>query len=214
MPAYYPVFIDVRGRRCIVIGGGTIGEDKVPRLLDCDANVVVISPDVTEGVSELADGGKIEWVRREYESGDLDGAMIAIASTDDNAVNRRIALEAEERNVLLNVVDVTDLCTFIAPSVARRGDVTVAVSTGGASPALARKFREELSGSRLLEYADLAPILSDARNELKRRGITVDPDQWQACIDERLLDIVQAGRAEEAREVLMTSLLGGKVSSR
>ena len=104
--------------------------------LDCYADVVVISPEVNEGVRALADDSKVVWHKREYQSGDLKDAFIAIAATDDNTVNRAIAKEAEERNVLLNVVDGTHLCTFIAPSVAIRGDVTVAASTGGASPGI------------------------------------------------------------------------------
>ena len=213
MPAYYPVFIDVSDRQCVVIGGGSIGEEKVHKLLDCGARLVVISPYVNAGVRELADSGGVTWVQRDYEPGDLKGAFIAIAATDDNKVNRLIADEANERNVLLNVVDVTHLCTFIAPSVARRGNVTIATSTGGASPALARKFREELSGSRLLEYADLTPLLSEARAELKRLRVTVDPNHWQTCITENLLDMVQAGKTEEAKNTLMSDLIDGKVAS-
>ena len=213
MPAYYPVFINVSDRRCVVIGGGNIGEEKVHRLLDCGAAVVVISPEVNDGVRNLAGEAKITWHKREYRTGDLEGAFIAIAATDDNTVNRSISSEAEERNVLLNVVDVTHLCTFIAPSVTRRGEVTIAVSTGGASPALARKFREELTDSRILEYADLAPLLSEARGELKRTGETVEPSHWQRCIDESLLGMVQAGRTEEARAELMSRLLEGKVAA-
>ena len=212
MPAYYPAFIDVKDRTCVVIGGGDIGEEKVHKLLECGAKIVVISPDVNEGVRTLVDGDRITWVRRGYMPGDLKGAFIAIAATDQNAVNRQIAKEAEARNVLLNVVDVTHLCTFIAPSVARRGEVTVAVSTGGTSPALARTFREMLSNSRLLEYADLAPILSDARKELTRLDVKVDPDHWQVCIDENLLNMVQDGRTEEARQTLISKLLQGDVA--
>ena len=210
MPAYYPAFIDVRDRRCVVIGGGNIGEEKVHKLLECGAKVVVISSEVNEGVSDLVDKDRVSWVRQEYQPGDLKGAFIAIAATSENQVNRRIAREAQERNVLLNVVDVTHLCTFIAPSVTRRGEVTIAVSTGGASPALARKFREELTHAQLLEYADLAPLLAEARADLKRKGVTVHPDHWQACINEELLNMVQAGRTEEAKKALMTSLLDGK----
>ena len=213
MPAYYPVFIDVRGRTCVVVGGGNIGEEKVSKLLDCGAKVLVISPEVTERVRDLADDESVTWVQRGYRPGDLKGAFIAIAATDDGKVNRRIATEAEERNVLLNVVDVTHLCTFIAPSVVRKGDVAIAVSTGGASPALARKFREELTGSPLLELADLAPLLSDARTELKRLGAKVDPDHWQECIDEDLLRMVQAGRMDEAKETLMSNLLGRSLAA-
>ena len=207
MIPYYPVFIDVKGRRCVVIGGGKIGEEKVEKLLECGATVVVISPEVNEGVRAMAGNGRVTWMERGYRAGDLDGSFIAIAATDDNAVNRAISKEAEERNVLLNVVDVTHLCTFIAPSVARRGDVTIATSTGGASPALARKFREELTHSRLIEYADLTPLLSESRTELKRRGITVHPDHWQSCITKETLDLVQAGRVDDARQALMSDLL-------
>ncbi|MCH8205652.1 MAG: bifunctional precorrin-2 dehydrogenase/sirohydrochlorin ferrochelatase [Chloroflexi bacterium] len=213
MPNYYPVFINVKDRRCVVIGGGAIGEEKVRRLLECDGGVVVVSPEVTPGVRELADAGEVTWFRREYQPGDLEGAILAIAATDDNSVNRRIAKEAEERNVLLNVVDVTHLCTFIAPSVARRGSVTVATSTSGASPALARMFRERLTASRLLEYADLAPLLSEARTELMSKGVKVAPDHWQTCITEELLDMVQAGRSDEAKRTLMSDLLNGHVAA-
>ncbi len=213
MPVYYPAFIDVRDRRCVVIGGGQFGEENVHKLLNCDAKVVVVSAEITDGVRYLVEGGKVMWVRRDYEPGDLTEAFIAVAATGDKRVSSEIAHEAEERNVLLNVIDVTRLCTFIAPSVARRGEVTVATSTGGASPALARKFREELAHSRILEYADLAPLLSDARAKLKRKSITVDPDHWQKCLTEQLLDAVQAGRVEDARQTLMTNLLSEPPSS-
>ena len=209
MPRYYPVFIDVKGRRCVVIGGGNIGQEKVEKLIDCDADVVVISPQVNAQVRQRAEAQEVTWVRRAYQLGDLEAAFIAIAATDDNDVNRQIAREAGERNVLLNVVDVTHLCTFIAPSVVRRGDIAVATSTGGASPALARKFREELSQSRLLEYADLAPLLSDARSELRRKGVRVEPDHWQTQITEELLDLVQADETQKARRMLMDGLLAG-----
>ena len=215
MPAYYPAFIDVKDRRCVVIGGGNIGEEKVVKLLDCHASVVVISPEVNEGVRSLANDNGVVWHEREYRVGDLQGAFIAIAATDDNDVNRAIAKEAEERNVLLNVVDVTHLCTFIAPSVAVRGDVTVAASTGGASPALARKFRELLDGSpvesehALMDYAELAPLLADARAEIRGKGITLVTDHWQACITDSLLDTVLSGRYDEARATLMADLYAG-----
>ena len=213
MPTYYPVFINVENRRCIVIGGGNIGEERGVKLLESDAKVVVIAPEVNSGVQELVDDDRVTWHQRGYQAGDLEGAFIAIAATDDNTVNRKIAKEAEDRNVLLNVVDVTHLCTFIAPSVARRGQVTIATSTGGASPALARKFREELTNSRILEYADLAPLLSDARNELKLTNIKVSNDHWQTCITEELLDMVQSGKTDDAKSKLMTNLLSESVSA-
>ena len=209
MPRYYPAFIDVRGRNCLVIGGGPLGEEKVVKLLECNAKVIVIAPVVTPAVEKLAAQGQVEWLMREYRTGDLAQAFIAIASTDDDDTNRQIYAEAEERNVLLNVVDVTHLCTFIAPSVARRGEVTVATSTGGASPALARTFREKLESSRILEYADLAPILARGRAELRHRGLRVPPDHWQRCITEELLDIVQSGDEASAYQLLEEGLLAG-----
>ena len=209
MPRYYPAFIDVRGRNCLVIGGGPLGEEKVVKLLECNAKVIVIAPEVTPAVEKLAAQGQVEWLMREYRTGDLAQAFIAIASTDDDDTNRQIYAEAEERNVLLNVVDVTHLCTFIAPSVARRGEVTVATSTGGASPALARTFREKLESSRILEFADLAPILARGRAELRHRGLRVPPDHWQRCISEELLDIVQSGDEAAAYQLLEEGLLAG-----
>ena len=217
MPLYYPVFLDLRGRRVVVIGGGAMGEEKVTRLLPYGAKVVVVSPDVTDEVSELADDGKIEWVRRPYRRGDLDGAFIAIvADTSDDAVNQAVSEEARERNVPLNVADVTELCTWITPSVARRGEVIVATSTGGASPALARRFREILNGEcrlesrhELMDFADLAPLLSDARKQLLDKGIRLNLDHWQACLTDELIDLMQDGEIERAEKVLMDSLLVG-----
>ena len=201
------MFINVNKRRCVIIGGGNIGQEKVEKLLECDADVLVISPEVNPHVEVLASSQQISWDKREYQQGDLEGAFIAIAATDDNTVNRQIAKEAEDRNVLLNVVDVTHLCTFIAPSVARRGEVTIATSTGGASPALARTFREKLTTSRILEYADLAPILAQARAELVQRGLKVVPDHWQTQITDSLLNLVQSNKSDEAYKFLMDGLL-------
>ncbi len=215
MPVFYPAFLDVKDRKCLVIGGGNIGEEKVQKLLECEAKVIVISPEVNLGVSDLARDSRIEWRRRTYQAGDLSEAFICIAATDDNAVNREVAKEAKERNVLLNVVDVTSLCTFIAPAVSRRGEVTLAASTGGASPALARKFREVLNGSPIesshpvMEYADLAPLLADARAEIRGKGITLFTDHWQACITDKLVDMVQDGEYDEARVILLQDLIAG-----
>ena len=213
MPRYYPAFIDLRDRTCVVIGGGTFAEEKVHKLLECGAKVRVISPDATEGIREIVDGERVAWTQRKYRSGDLSDAFIAVAATNDNDADVMISAEARERNVLLNVVDVTHLCTFIAPAIARRGEVTIAVSTGGASPALARRFREELTDSKVLEYADLAPLLSFARSELKRLGVRVEPDHWQTCINQELLDMVQQGRDEDAKSTLMSALLEGDLAA-
>ena len=215
MPAYYPVFLDVRCRRCVVIGGNDMAEEKVDRLLEFGAAVEVISPQINEGLNRLVDEQRLVWHRRPYGTGDLEGAFIAIvADTSDQKVNRAVADEAKARNVPLNVNDVTNLCTWIAPAIVQRGDVILAASTGGASPALARKLREELSGRNgagsrhgVMEFADLAPLLSRARGEIASKGVRVPPDHWQACLTDELVDVVQAGRTEQAMETLMADLL-------
>ena len=148
MAPYYPVYLDVKERCCVIVGGGQIAEGKIAALLECGAQIRMISPEVTDEVQDMADTGALRLEKREYRDGDLEGAFIAIAATDDTSLSRRIAKEAGERNVPLNVADVTHLCTFIAPAVVRRGEVTAAISTGGLSPALARKLRVELQASR------------------------------------------------------------------
>ena len=216
-PVYFPVYLDLRDRDVVVVGGGAGGEKKVRGLVPTGARITVIAPSVEPYVEDLARDGRLRHVARGYLDGDLEGAvLVVVADTSDEGVNLAVNAEAMRRNVVCNVEDVTHLCTFIYPSVVRRGDVTVAVSTGGASPALARKFREMLSGSSpvanahpVMDFADLAPILSDTRLELRRRGIRLELDHFQACITDELVDLVQSGREAEARDRLMADLLIG-----
>jgi siroheme synthase-like protein len=209
MPPYYPIYLDLTGKRCVVIGGGEVAERKVQGLTESDANVTVISPEATEYIRRSSEAGSLAWAPREYREGDLTGAFLAIAATDRRSVNEAIAAEATKEKVVLNVVDDPPLCTFIAPSVVRRGVVTLAVSTGGASPALARKLRESLEDNEVLDYADLAGVLSSARKELKRRRVEVHPDRWQESIDRELVTLVRADGFERALEVLLERLLDG-----
>ncbi|MDE2801869.1 MAG: bifunctional precorrin-2 dehydrogenase/sirohydrochlorin ferrochelatase [Chloroflexota bacterium] len=203
---HYPVFLTVEGRRCVVIGGGTIAERKVEGLLDAGAEVTVVTPECTAGVRALADAGEVALVERAYEPGDLAGAFIAIAATDDSDVNEAVSREAAERNVPLNVVDVTHLCTFIAPSIVRRGPVTLAMSTGGLAPALARKLRESLEANDALAFADLAEMTARVRADLRGRSVTVDPEGWQASLNSEVLELFQSGERERA-EARLTELL-------
>ena len=187
MPNYYPVYLKLANRRCVVLGGGAVAEGKLSKLIESGARVTVVSPRVTPVINDLALTGTIQWTPRAYQHGDLEGAHLAIAATDDRQVNQQIAQEAELRGIILNVVDDPDLCGFIAPSVVERGPVMLAISTGGASPALARKLREALTDAPALEWADLAPVLSRARKELKHRGATVDAQRWRCCLTQSLL---------------------------
>ncbi len=206
MAPYYPVYLDVKDRLCVIIGGGPIGEGKIASLLECGANIWMICPDVTEDVQDMADTGVIHLEKRVYEEGDLEGAFIVIAATNDNTVNRRIADEAERIGVLLNVADVTHLCNFIAPSVVRKGEVTVAISTAGLSPALARKLRETLEVSHTLDYADMTPLLAEVRGELRGEGNVINADHWQACLTQELLDLFYRDR-DAAKTTLKEALL-------
>ena len=207
MPAYYPVFLNLAGKRCVIIGGGTVAEGKISKLTETGAQITIISPEATPAIQKLAEKGVLEWNAREYQRGDLKGAFLGIAATDKRQVNQQIFNEAEELGVVLNVVDDPALCAFIAPSIVERGPVTVAISTGGTSPALARKLRETLADSPALEWADLAHVLSKARKHIKKQGVTVDPQRWQCCLTPKLLNLAQSGQEEEALQQIMSSLL-------
>lgn len=214
MTSYYPAFLDVKSRLCVIIGGGQVAERKVESLLECGARIRVISPEVTAAVQGMANAGILLWEKRGYQEGDLEGAFLSIAATDNSEVNRKIAREAEKRNVLLNVVDATSLCTFIAPSVVKKGDVTVAISTSGLSPALARKLREELQASPVWDYADLAPMLSEVRRELRQEGAKVDSDHWQTCLNQEILTMYHRDKSaakKSLKESLIQSIRSGAV---
>ena len=145
---------------------------------------------------------------RKYQEGDLQGAFLAIAATNDRVVNQEIFEEAEKQGILLNAVDDMPRCSFIAPSIVERGPVTVAISTGGASPALARKLREKMEVSSALDWADATSVLSKARQIIKDKQIAVDPQRWQCCMTDELLTMIQAGHENEALDLLMDLLLG------
>lgn len=212
MAPYYPAFLDVKDRLCVIIGGGQIAEGKIASLLECGAKIKMISPEVTSEVQGMADAGILRLEKREYQVGDMEGAFLAIAATDDTDVNRQITQEAETRNVLLNVVDITHLCTFIAPSVVRKGDVTVAISTAGLSPALARKLREELQVSPVLDYADMAPMLSEVRLELRQEGTVIPSDHWQTCLNQEVLALYHSDKIA-AKKTLKEALIQGVSST-
>ena len=207
MPDYYPVYLNLAGKHCVIIGGGVIAQGKIGGLLQAGCRITVISPDATPGIRRAAERGDIEYLERTYQPGDLEGAFIGVAATNVWHVNQEIYEEAERLGVLLNVVDDPDLCSFIAPSIVKREPVTLAISTGGASPALARKLRETLANAEALEWADLADVLARARRIVKERRIAIDPERWQCCITRQLLQLAQEGRSDEALEQLLSQLL-------
>jgi siroheme synthase-like protein len=206
MPSYYPVYLDLRGRPCVVIGGGHEAERKVQGLLEAGATVTLISATASVVLKDLAERELIDWIARDYETGDLEGAFLAICENDRPPIFQAVAREARQRNTLLNVVDVTNLCSFIAPAIVRRGEVTFAISTGGLSPALARRLREELDASPVLRWAEMADLIGDVRQEVRAKGLRPDPDRWQECMDNELVNLYFNGRQAEAKERLLRML--------
>jgi len=165
---YHPVFLDLRGRSCVVVGGGVVAQQKVESLLEAGARVTVVSPSLIEALEGLAATHEIVHHARAYRRGDLDAAALSYVAVDDETIQAAVAADAAARGVLVNVVDVPQLCTFIAPAVVRRDPVVVAVSTGGASPALARRLRQELEARVGEEYGVAATILARLRPVVQR----------------------------------------------
>lgn len=204
---YYPVFLDLDEKRCVVVGGGMVALRKVNMLLDHDARVDVISPDLCAEMSRLDREGKIKALVREYEDGDLEGAFLVVAATNDSMINQRVAREANARGILVNVVDVPKLCSFIVPSYLRRGDITIAVSTSGKSPALARKIRSMLEKQFGEKYAQLVEVVEEVRLDLKGRGLTISGDAWQEALElDVLLELLKRGERDKARLTLTSAL--------
>ncbi len=165
---FYIACLKLRGRSCLVVGGGAIGLEKVEGVLACDGDVAVLAPEIGPELEKLAAEGSIEWIRREYEGPeDLEGRFMVIACTDDTDVNIRIYEDAERRAMLANVVDVPPLCNFILPAIVRTGPLAIAISTAGASPALAKRMKREIAGQFGSDYARLAVLLNDVRGWAK-----------------------------------------------
>ncbi|MCW2973929.1 MAG: bifunctional precorrin-2 dehydrogenase/sirohydrochlorin ferrochelatase [Thermoleophilia bacterium] len=164
---FYIACLNLTGRKALVVGGGSMGIEKTEGLLAAGAHVTVVAPRVKPELEELAAEGSITWEAREYERGDLEGKIIAIASTDDTDVNIRVYEEAEERAMLVNIVDVPPLCNFILPAIVRTGSIAVAISTRGASPALAKRMKREIAELFGPEYSELAGHLNDVRGWAK-----------------------------------------------
>jgi precorrin-2 dehydrogenase / sirohydrochlorin ferrochelatase len=163
----YIACLRLSGRSCLVVGGGDVGLEKVEGLLACDGKVTLVAPDAVPELQEYAREGSIQWERRAFAADDLDGRFLAIAATDDTDVNISVYEGAEARAMLVNVVDVPPLCNFILPAIVRSGPLAIAISTAGASPALAKRMKREIAEGFGEPYARLAVILNDARGWAK-----------------------------------------------
>jgi precorrin-2 dehydrogenase / sirohydrochlorin ferrochelatase len=164
---FYIACLKLTGRRTVVVGGGDIGLEKVEGLLASEGDVTLIAPDAIEPLQELAREGSIKWIQREYQPGDLEKTFMVIAATNDTDVNIKVYEDAEERAMLVNVVDVPPLCNFILPAIVRTGPLAIAISTAGASPALAKRIKSEIAAEYGEPYARLAELLNEARGWAK-----------------------------------------------
>ena len=204
---YYPVFLDIAGKPVVVIGGGNIAYQKVVGLLKASAEVTVVSPEMNQEMASLAAGGHFRHVQRDYEPGDLEGYVLAFVATDDRAVNATVAAEGKELRVWVNAVDDPPYCDFIMPGIAQQGNLIVAVSTSGTSPAMARKMREEIEAFLTEDWALMLELAAEVRAELREKGMLVDSEVWNKALDSDLRGLLAEGKRPEAKERLMRSLL-------
>lgn len=206
---YYPIILNLADRPCLVIGGGSVAERKVEGLLQAGAAVTVISPTLTERLDGWAKEGKVRHEARRYREGDLAGYQLGFVGTDDGEVNQFVYREGKEGGVWVNAADDPSNCDFILPSILRRGDLIVAVSTGGKSPALAKAIREELEAYFTEAYADLTAILSEVRRELQELSLHASGDTWRKALDGDILRLVKEGKRKEAKDHLLVRLGAG-----
>lgn len=199
MTTGYPAILMLDGRLGVVIGGGTVGERKVRTLLEAGAKVKVITQEATPRLKKLAEDDRIELIERPYERGDLKGAAVVIASTDERDVNQAIYEEALDEGVPVNVVDDPPHCTFIAPSIVRRGDLMIAISTGGTNPAMAVRIRERLEKEFGPEYEAYFELIKRLKAEVDQAPTQqARADAWYRVVDSNVLDLVRSGKLDKA----------------
>jgi siroheme synthase-like protein len=209
--AYFPVFLDIEGKTCVVVGGGTVALRKVNALLEGGAQVTMISSSVHPDLVQLTKEKIIRVIRRKYEPGDLEKAFLVVAATDDRRINRKVAEDAKKARALVNVVDDPEPSDFIVPAVVRRGNFTLAISTGGRSPALSRKLRERLETMFGAEYSSLVELVEEIRSSLKRKGTPIDAETWQDALEiDMILKLLKTGKRKKAKDFITGRLMKGK----
>jgi precorrin-2 dehydrogenase / sirohydrochlorin ferrochelatase len=225
---YYPILLDVTAKPVLLVGGGNVAHEKMSRLVDAEADVTVVAPALIPAVQEYIDGGRVRWIARAFEAGDTTGYFLVMIATDDGEVNRTIADEARAHGTLVNAADDAANCDFVLPSLVKRGDIQIASSTGGTSPAMARWLREQLEDFLSDEVVALHEVLASVRRELREddricasrctRAKTPPPllcpecpnripgDRWQDAVDNELMTLIRNDRLEAARERVRRSL--------
>lgn len=206
MIPYYPVALDLRDRLCLVVGGGPVAEAKVEGLLEAGARVTVVSPELTEPLAAWAIDGRIIHRPHEYRTDDLDGQQLVFSATDRREVTEVVAADARRRGLWVNAADDPAFCDFLLPSVLRRGRLIVAVSTGGASPGLAARVRQDLEAYFAREYDELVELAAEVRAELRSRAQRPVAEAWRRAFDEDLVALLAEGKRSEAKERLLERL--------
>jgi precorrin-2 dehydrogenase len=209
----YPIFVLIEDQPCLVVGGGAVGERKVLDLRQAGAKVTVVSRELTPALAKLAQAGKIRYLKQDFTPDNLAGMVLVMAATDNPQVNARVSATARQRGIWVNVADAPEFCTFIVPAQVHRGDLTLAISTGGASPALARKIREDLQQRFGPEYGPYLALLQGVRTRLlsSRRAHPENAALFHRLVDSPLLEAVAA--ADRARvTAVLRDLLGEALS--
>jgi siroheme synthase-like protein len=212
---YYPVFLDIADKPVVIIGGGTIAEQKVGNLLEAGAQVTIVSPDLNENLEALRREGKLMHIKREYEPGDLEGYELAFVATDSRAENEKVWQEGRQRKIWVNAVDDIPNCDFIMPGIIRRGELTLAISTSGKSPAMARKMREDLEEFLSEDDAALLDLAGEVRTQIRAKGLDAKAclhcqrdnlDVWNAALDGIVKDLLREGKRDEAKARMLNLL--------
>ena len=206
--AYYPMFADLNGRDCVVVGGGLIAQRKVATLLRYGARITLVSPTATDRLRRYARAEKIRYIARRFRPSDVRDAWLVYASTDDQAINELVYRTATRRRIFTNVVDQKPLCSFIAPALFTRGPLTIAVSTGGASPTIAKRLREELKRSVSVEYVPMLRLLSSLRGIAKRRLPKYQDRKryFDQLVQGQVFELTKAGKQVEAKRTALALL--------
>ena len=202
---YYPVSLDIQNRKCLVVGGGPVGTRKVMTLLECGAVVTVVSSDVAEELLELAEKKMIKLKRRPYRSSDIDGMFLVIGATDNEELNRQINKDAEHQNKLCNIADRPEVCNFILPSIVNRGNLVIAISTSGKSPAFARKMRQDLEKEFGEEYDEFLELMGAIRKKAlsEKHEPEAHKQLFEQLINRGLVDMVRNHDEERINSLLL-----------
>ena len=207
---YYPVQLDIRGRQCLVVGGGGVGTRKIETLLSCGARVTLVSLEVSDKLRRLSNRGDITLRERAYTASDLEGVFLVIGATDDEDLNRRISTDAAAFNVLCNIADRPEKCNFILPAIVQRGDLVLTVSTSGRSPALAKKLRKDLERQFGEEYALLLKLMGAIRRRLLAKAHAPEAHKpiFEKIVHSDILSWIREGRMAEINRLLAEILDG------